>query len=162
MSADVHARAQELIVAGAASAAEQRWLEEHLANCRECGGLLERAQAVRTALRTTPLMADPNLVDATKRRVLRFAIEIRERESHRWLVRLSIGVTAVLTWVSIPLLWQAAQWVGSRTPEPQLASLLVFLGFGLLPALLAGGAALAARHGSTPGQVPTSHVKGES
>lgn len=156
-----HSRAKDLIVGGTTNASDDRWLQQHLAACNECSALLDRTQAVRSALRSAPVMADPQMVAATRRRALRFAAELRERESHRWLVRLSIGVTAVLTWVSIPLLWQAAQWVGSRTPEPQLTSLLVFLGFGLFPALLAGAAALAARHGSASSQVPTSHVKGE-
>ncbi len=158
---DEHIRAKELIVSGTANAADERWLQEHLAACTSCAAFLERAQAVRSALHSAPLMADPQMVAATRRRALRFAAELRERESHRWLVRISVGVAAVLTWVSMPLLWQAAQWVGSRTAQPQLTSLLVFLGFGLLPALLAGGAALAARHGSARGQVPPSHVKGE-
>lgn len=156
-----HTHAKELIVSVAENADDERWLQEHLAACGECAAFLERAQAVRSALRSSPVMADPQMVAATRRRALRFAAELQERESHRWLVRISVGVAAVLTWVSIPLLWQAAQWVGNRTPAPQLASLLVFLGFGLLPALLAGGAALAARHSSTQSQVPTSQVKGE-
>ena len=158
---DEHIRAKELIVSGAPSAAEERWLQEHLSGCSQCASFFDRTQAVRSALRSSPIMADPKMVAATRRRALRFAAELQERESHRWLVRISVGVAAVLTWVSMPLLWQAAQWFGSRTPEPQLASLLVFLGFGLLPALLAGGVALAARHGSAPARVPTSQLKGE-
>ena len=158
---DDHIRAKELIVSGAANAADERWLQEHLSGCSQCAAFLDRTQVVRSALRSSPIMADPQMVAATRRRALRFAAELQERESYRWLVRLSIGVAAVLTWVSLPLLWQAAQWFGSRTAQPQLTSLLVFLGFGLLPALLAGGAALAARYGSASGRVPTSHVKGE-
>jgi hypothetical protein len=162
MTADVHTRAKELIVGGTSSAEEQRWLSEHLASCRECGGLLQRAQAVRTALRTVPVMADPNLVNATQRRVLRFASEQRERESNQFLIRVTIAVAAVLTWVSVPLLWQAAQWVGGFTPQPQLTAVLAFLLVGILPAVLAGAAALAARRGSgREQQQATIHWKGE-
>jgi anti-sigma factor RsiW len=156
-----HTRAQELIVAGAENAADERWLQEHLAGCPECAALLDRAQAVRSALRSAPLMADPQMVAATLRRALRFAAEMRERESHRMLVRLSIGVAAVLAWVSMPLLWQAALWVGAQTTQPQVTALLVFLGFGLLPAVLAAAAALAARQGSASHQVSTLHSKGD-
>ncbi len=158
---DEHIRAKELIVSGAANAADERWLQEHLNACTSCAAFLDRAQAVRSALRSSPLMADPQMVAATRRRALRFAAELQERESYRRLVRLSIGVVAVLTWVSMPLLWQAARWIGGHTAQPEVTTLLVFLGFGLLPALLAGLAALAARHGSGSGQVSTSHVKGE-
>jgi anti-sigma factor RsiW len=158
---DEHIHAKELIVSGTASPADERWLQEHLAACSECAALLDRAQAVRSALRSAPLMADPKMVDATRRRALRFAAELQERESHRLWMRLSIGVAAVLAWVSMPLLWQAAQWVGAQTMQPQLTAVLVFLGFGLLPALLAGAAVLAARQGSGGHQLPTLHSKGE-
>ncbi len=161
MTADVHARAKELIITGTASAEEQRWLHEHLASCRECGGLLQRAQTVRTALRTVPVMADPNLVNATKRRVLRFAAEQQERESYKFLVRVTIVLAAVVTWVTVPLLWQFSEWVGGFTAQPRLAAFVVFVFAGFLPAILAGIAGLAARRGRRDAEQATLHFKGE-
>ena len=162
MSADVHTRAQELILAGSGSAEEQRWLEEHLATCHDCGGLLQGAQAVRSALRSTPIMADPAMVAATVRRTLRFAAEQREQESYRFLVRVTIALAAMLAWSSVPLLWQAAQWAAGFTPQPQLAAVGIFSVFGIMPAVLATAAALAARGSSTAAHsYSSSHFKGD-
>jgi hypothetical protein len=162
MSADVHTRAQELILTGSASAEEQRWLEEHLATCRDCGGLLQGAQAVRSALRSTPIMADPAMVAATVRRTLRFAAEQREQESHRFLLRVTIALAAMLAWISVPLLWKAAQWAAGFTPQPQLAAFGIFSLVAVVPAVLAAVAALAARGSSSPANSYSSlHSKGD-
>ena len=54
----------------------------------------------------------------------------------------SVAVAALFAWISVPLLWQAASWLGSLTPEPQAAAITVFATVALTPALLAAAAAL--------------------
>jgi len=142
MSQDVHTRAQQLIVAGTADAAEERWLHEHLAGCARCAALLERARAVRSALRSVAVTADPAMVEAAKQRLLRHALELAERESRRWMLTASVAMSALFAWISVPLLWQAASWAGSRTSSPQSAAIAVFMMAAVTPALLAWAAAL--------------------
>jgi len=149
MSGNMHERAQELIVVGAESASDERWLQEHLAGCGQCSALLERTQAVRSALHSLPLTADPAMVEATQRRALRYALELGERESHRWLLTLSTVVVAGLAWLTVPLLWQASSWLGGMTSAPQAATLAVYLTAAVVPAVLAAAAVMATRNGST-------------
>ena len=142
MSQDVHLRAKELIVSGSTSAADERWLQEHLATCPSCAALLDRAHSVREALHSVPLMADPEMVAAAQQRLLRHALELSERESRRWMLTASVAVAALFAWISVPLLWQLARWLGEMTPAPQTAAITVFLGAAFTPALLAFAAAL--------------------
>lgn len=138
---NTHERAKELIIAGAATAEEQRWLGEHLAGCVGCAALLARTQALRSALRSAPVTADAAMVEATKQRLLRHALELAERESRRWMLTASVAMAALFAWISVPLLWQAASWVGERTSSPAAATVTVFLGVAFLPALLAAAGA---------------------
>lgn len=142
MSQDVHTRAKELIVGGATSVAEERWLQEHLAACAGCGALLERAHAVRDALHSTPLTADPEMVAAAQRRLLRHALELSERQSRRWMLTASVAVAALFAWISVPLLWQFARWLGGMTSSPQATTITVFLMVAFTPAVVAAAAAL--------------------
>jgi anti-sigma factor RsiW len=145
---DPHIRAKELLVTGA-SAAEQHWLEQHLAECTDCAATRERAQAVRAALHSVPVTASPAMVEATQKRMLRHALELSEREARRWMLTASVALATLFAWITVPLLWQASRWVGDMTAEPQAAALAIFLTTSLLPALLAGAAALALRHSGT-------------
>ena len=144
---NLHQRAQGLILidAGAGSASDERWLQQHLAACEGCSALLERAQAVRSALHSLPLTADPAMVEATRRRALRYAVELGERESRRRLLTVSGVVIAGLSWLTVPLLWQAASWLGGMTSAPQAAALAVYIFAGTLPALLAAVAMMGLR-----------------
>ena len=142
MSHDPHIRAKELIVGGATDAAEQRWLQEHLAGCPGCAALLERAQTVREALHSVPLTADPEMVAAAQQRLLRHALELSERESRRWMLTASVAVAALFAWISVPLLWQVATWAGGMTSWPQATTIAVFAMAALTPAMLAAAAAM--------------------
>jgi len=146
---NLHERAQELIFAGAGSAADDRWLQAHLAGCGECSALLERAQAVRSALHSLPIIADPAMVEATQKRMLRHALVLSERESRRWMLIASVAIATLFAWITVPLLWQASRWVGDMTSQPQAFTLVIFLTISLLPAVLAGAAAFAVRNNTT-------------
>lgn len=148
MTSDVHGRAQELIVGGAASPADERWLQEHLAACPHCAGSLERAQAVRSALRSVSVTADPAMVEAAQKRMVRHALELTERESRRWMLTASVAIAALFAWITVPLLWQAATWLGGMTSAPEATAVAVFLFTGVVPALLGAAAALGLRNGS--------------
>jgi anti-sigma factor RsiW len=145
MKQDAHIRAQESIVGGAARANDERWLQEHLAGCPRCAGLLDRAHAVRSALRSVAVTADPAMVEAAQKRLLRHALELSERESRRWMLTASVAVAALFAWISVPLLWQAATWLGNLTAAPEAATILVFLMAALTPAVLGAAAALGLR-----------------
>jgi hypothetical protein len=147
MSADPHIRAKELIVSGG-SAADQRWLQEHLRSCPDCAATLDRAQAVRAALHSASISATPELVAAAQQRVLRHALVLAESEGRRWMITASIAIAALFTWISVPLLWQAANWIGNMTLVPQAAAITIFVSAAISPALLAAAAAMAARSDS--------------
>ena len=143
MTHDPHARAQELILSGEMSAGDERWLQEHLAGCTECSGLLQRTELVRRALRSVPIMADPAMVEATRRRALSYGRELQERESRRWLIAIAVVLSIVVTSATIPLAWVSAEWLGTWTGWSLTALVVLFLGAYFLPTVLAAAAALA-------------------
>ncbi|MBI2679161.1 MAG: hypothetical protein HYX28_10315 [Candidatus Koribacter versatilis] len=142
MSHDAHTRAKESIVGGTSDAAEQRWLQKHLAACADCAALLDRAHAVRDALHSAPLTAHPAMVAAAQQRLLRHALELSERESRRWMLTASVAVATLFAWISVPLLWQLARWLGEMTPAPAATTIAAFVVVASTPALLAAAAAL--------------------
>ncbi len=144
MKYDAHMRAQELILsADAMTAGDERWLQEHLSGCSECGALARRADAVRGALRSVPIMADPAMVEATRQRALHYARELQEHESRRWFLVMAAAFSIVLTSATVPLAWIGAEWVGSWSGWSLAAIVLLFLGAYFLPTILAAAAALA-------------------
>ena len=149
MNADLHTRARDLLLAdGAAHIEDDRWLQEHLATCPDCSAFLERAQSVRSAFHSLPLTADPAMVEATKQRALRYAIELGEHESRRRMLFVSIAVATGFAWLTVPLLWQGSVWIGGLTATPEAAAVMVFFTAGIVPALLAAAVAMALRNGS--------------
>ena len=143
MTHDAHERAQELILAADdMTAADQRWLQEHLGGCNECGALARRAETVRGALRSVPIMADPGMVEATRRRALNYAHELQERESRRWLIIVAVAFSIVLTAATLPLAWISAEWIAGSAGWSVAAIVLLFLGAYFLPTIVAAAAAL--------------------
>ena len=143
MNHDPHARAQELILSGEMNAADERWLQEHLATCTECSGLLQRTELVRRALRSVPIMADPAMVEATRRRALSYAHELQERESRRWLIGIAATFAIVLTSATAPVAWMGAEWLGGWAGWSLTGVVALFAGAYFLPTILGTAAALA-------------------
>jgi anti-sigma factor RsiW len=143
MNNDLHARAQELLLSGEVSAGDERWVQEHLASCSECGALLRRVEAVRSALRSVPIMADPAMVEATRRRALGHARELAERDSRRWFLAIATAFSILLTSATVPLAWMGAEWLGGWAGWSLSAIVLLSFGVWSLPTILAAAAALA-------------------
>jgi anti-sigma factor RsiW len=145
MSADVHANAGQLIAQARVegiSAAEQSWLQQHLAECERCA---EQAHATEEAIRALRGVAIPlprTLASRAQMRVRLRAQELREREPQRRLLWFTCGMSWALGVASAPYVWRIFEWLGKHTGIPKLA---LEMGFGLwwaIPALFAAAIVL--------------------
>ncbi len=145
MSADVHARAGQLIAqerVEGVSAAERSWLEQHLTECERCA---EQARATEEAIRALRGVAIPlprALASRAQMRVRLRAQELTEREPQRRLLWFTCGMSWVLGVGSAPYVWHIFEWLGKHTGIPKLA---LEMGFGLwwaIPALFAAAIVL--------------------
>ncbi len=140
MSAEWHARAEQLIArerVEGLSQTERDWLSAHLRDCARCA---ESARATDQALRSLRAMAIPlpsGLASRTQFRVRLRAQELREREPKRRALWLACAVSWVFGIASAPYVWRLFAWFGERTGVPKL---VWEVGFGLwwaIPALFA-------------------------
>jgi hypothetical protein len=140
MNAEIHARAEKLIAqehVEGISQADFTWLAAHLRECAACTQAAQQTNDALRALRGLPISVPRGLAERTRFRVQLRAQELREREPRSRLLWIMCAVSWALGIASAPYVWQAMQWVGSRTGAPRL---LVDLGFGLwwaIPALFA-------------------------
>lgn len=140
MNAEIHARAEKLIAqehVEGISQADFTWLAAHLRECAACAQVAKQTNDALRSLRGLPISVPRGLAERTRFRVQLRAQELREREPKSRLLWIMCAVSWALGIASAPFVWQAMQWVGSRTGAPQL---LVDLGFGLwwaIPALFA-------------------------
>ena len=145
MSADVHARAGQLIAqerVEGISAAERSWLEQHLTECASCA---EQAHATEEAIRALRGVAIPlprTLASRAQMRVRLRAQELGEREPRRRLLWFTCGMSWALGVGSAPYVWRIFEWLGKHTGTPKL---VLEMGFGLwwaIPALFAAAIVL--------------------
>lgn len=152
MKSDAHVRAQELILgAHEMEAADERWLHEHLSGCNECGALARRADAVRSALRSVPIMADPRMVEAAQLRARLYALELQEQSARRWFIVLASVISVAITAASVPAMWVGARWLGDWAGWSPTLTVVVVSSVWFVPTALAAAAAvalIAARRGS--------------
>jgi predicted anti-sigma-YlaC factor YlaD len=121
MSSENHERAREVLSAGSQiAAAEQKWLQEHLAHCAPCREYGDEIQQVVRALRALPFAAKPALVRATQTRVRERARELRMRRERLWLLCMSCVFVSVFALCSNALLWRVFAWLGkwAEVPDP--------------------------------------------
>ncbi len=145
MSADIHARAGQLIAqerVEGISTAERSWLEQHLAECERCA---EQARATEEAIRALRGVAIPlprALASRAQMRVRLRAQELREREPRQRLLWVTCGMSWALGIASAPYVWRLFEWLGKHTGTPKL---VLEMGFGLwwaIPALFAAAIVL--------------------
>jgi hypothetical protein len=140
MNADIHARAEKLIAQEhieGISQADFAWLAAHLRECATCAQAAHQTNDALRALRGVAISVPRGLAERTRFRVQLRAQELREREPKSRLLWIMCAVSWALGIASAPYVWQAMEWIGSRTGAPRL---LVDLGFGLwwaIPALFA-------------------------
>jgi hypothetical protein len=142
MSADIHARAQNLIAqerVEGISQAERDWLAAHLQECASCAQAAQRTgdalRALRSAMMTVQLSR--GLAERTRFRLQLRARELREREPRSALLWTMCAVSWGLGIVSASYVWRAIEWIGALTGAPRL---VLEFGFGLwwaIPALFA-------------------------
>jgi predicted anti-sigma-YlaC factor YlaD len=154
MSAHIHERARELLSGGSQIAsAEQKWLQDHLANCASCREYSDEIGQVVRALRALPFTAKPALVRSTQVRVRERARELRMRRERLWLLWISCGFVTVFALCSSALLWRGFAWIGKWAEVPDPVWQLGFAMFWIAPTIaasflfLAHGTHLADRNG---------------
>jgi predicted anti-sigma-YlaC factor YlaD len=158
MNRDIHDRARELLSASERTgAAEEAWLEQHLAQCAQCRVFGEEVGPVVRALRSVPFAATPDLVWSTQRRVRLRARELQSKRERLWLVWISCALVSAFAFLSNALLWQAFAWLGRRAQVPAAVWEVGFAMFWIAPTIaasflfLAHGTHLADRNGSAQG-----------
>jgi anti-sigma factor RsiW len=145
MSADVHARAGQLIAqerVEGISAAERSWLEEHLAECESCAEQARSTEEAIRALRGVAIPLPKSLASRAQMRVRLRAQELGEREPRQRLLWVTCGMSWALGVASAPFVWRAFEWLGKNTGTPKL---VLEMGFGLwwaIPALFAAAIVL--------------------
>jgi hypothetical protein len=145
MSAELHARAKELIAQErieGISQPERDWLSAHLQECARCAGLAHHTDRALRSMRAAAISLPEGLAGRTQFRVRLRAQELREREPRHRLMWNTCGVSWALGVSTAPYVWRIFEWVGQHTGAPKI---LLQLSFGLwwaIPALVAGAVML--------------------
>ena len=145
MTAELHARAEQLIAQErieAISRAEREWLSAHLQECARCTELARQTDQALRSMHTAAIPFPSGLGSRTQFRVRLRAQELREREPYNQLMWITCGVSWALGVATAPYVWRIFEWVGQRTGAPKI---LLQLSFGLwwaVPALIAGAVML--------------------
>jgi hypothetical protein len=134
MNQETHGRAEQLIAqerVEGISAADQSWLQQHLAECANCSArAVSTAQAIRS-LRGLSVALPPLLASRTQFRVQMRAQQLRSEP--RWrMVWVACGMSWAFGAVTAPYVWRGLEWVGHRMGLPNI---VWELGFGLWWAL---------------------------
>ena len=121
MNGHEHERAVDLIsrreIEGVTEA-EARWLESHLAECADCSEYEVAMGSAEQAMRSFTVMATGSLVASTQARVQARAVELRERESRRFLVAISFAMGVVFSTLSAWAWWKVGGWMVERFSLP--------------------------------------------
>lgn len=131
MSAEVHARAEQLLAkerVEGISQAERDWLSAHLQGCERCAEFARQTEQALRALRTAAIPLPSGLASRTQFRVRLRAQEMREREPKRRAMWLACAISWAFGIASAPYVWRLFAWFGERTGVPKL---VWEVGFGL-------------------------------
>jgi hypothetical protein len=141
MNGHEHDRAVDLInrreVEGV-SEADARWLESHLAACEDCSQYELALSGAERAMRSFTVMATGSLVESTRARVHARVVQLRERDSRRFLIAISFAMGVVFSTLSAWAWWKVGGWMVERfsLPSSMVGPGVVF--FWLVPAILLG------------------------
>jgi hypothetical protein len=134
MNEEMHARAEQLIAqerVEGISSADQRWLQQHLAECAACAARAGATERAIRSLRGLSVMLPPGLASRTQFRVRMRAQQLRSEP--RWrLVWAACGISWAFGAATAPYVWRGLEWAGHRLGMPNF---VWELGFGLWWAL---------------------------
>ena len=134
MRQELHARAEQLIAqerVEGISTADQRWLQQHLAECARCTARAGATEQAIHSLRGLSVVLPPTQASRTQFRVRLRAQQLRGEP--RWrLVWAACGVSWAFGAVTAPYVWRGLEWAGHRMGVPNF---IWELGFGLWWAL---------------------------
>ena len=134
MSKELHVRAEQLIAQErieGISAADQRWLRQHLAECEKCAALADVTEQAIRSLRGISVALPKTLASRTQFRVRLRAQQLRGEP--RWrMVWAACGISWAFGAATAPYVWRGLEWAGHRMGLPNI---VWELGFGLWWAL---------------------------
>jgi hypothetical protein len=138
MSQELHARAEQLIAqerVEGISTADQRWLQQHLAECAGCAARAAATEQAIRSLRGLSVSLPAALASRTQFRVRMRAQQLRGEP--RWrVVWAACGISWAFGAATAPYVWRGLEWAGHRLSIPNF---IWELGFGLwwaLPAVV--------------------------
>lgn len=136
MSQELHARAEQLIAQArieGISAADQRWLHQHLAECATCAARANATEQALRSLRGFSVLLPPGLAARTQFRVRIRAQQLRGEP--RWrMVYAACGISWAFGAATAPYVWHGLEWVGHRLGLPNIVWELSFGLWWALPA----------------------------
>lgn len=158
MSEDIHQKAASLIAASRVeglSIADRAWLDSHLDTCAACAAHAESLNDTLAALRSFRVTLEPEVLEATRRRVRVRAQELKERQAR---VR-GLWIACVFSWLlgacSAPLLWFIFRSMGNYLDLPRSMWVFAMGIYWIVPAAL-GAAVLAKKWASATEEEDTS------
>ncbi len=131
MTAELHARAEQLIAKeriDGISQAEGEWLTAHLQDCVRCVELARQTDQALQSMHTAAIPFPRGLASRAQFRVRLRAQELREREPKRRALWAACAVSWAFGFASAPYVWRLFAWFGERIGVPKL---VWELGFGL-------------------------------
>ncbi len=140
-----HERAFELtcmLFGGAISQSDQKWLDLHLASCRQCVLQMEQMQRTVASLKTVSISANSDLVQSTQRRVRGLCVASNARGQRLRPIWAASAVASALMAVGTPYLWQSFDLAGHWLQVPDLLWQMGFLVAWFTPAMTAAALAV--------------------
>ena len=137
MSQELHARAAQLMAqerVEGISAADQLWLQRHLAECASCTARASATEQAIRSLRGLSVALPPALASRTQFRVRMRAQQLRGEP--RWrMVYAACGISWAFGAATAPYVWRGLEWVGHRMGLPDIIWELSFGLWWALPAV---------------------------
>lgn len=140
MNPDDHERARRLIAQSAiegCGAADNAWLDSHLARCAECAREARALANVLASLRELPVEAPPALVNRTRLAVRRRSAGAAQQEQGSGLLWAALALSAIWMAASLRFAWWTCEWLGQTMGVPAPVWQACFLASWFFPATLA-------------------------
>jgi hypothetical protein len=121
MNTNEHGRAIDLLTlrdVEGISENDARWLESHLAECRECAGFEMALSGAQQAVRSVTVMASAGLVQATQNRVHARAEQLREHQARMVLIGVSFCLGVLTSTLTAWIWWKCGAWVADKLGLP--------------------------------------------
>jgi anti-sigma factor RsiW len=138
MTNDIHARARELMLDGAAgllSTAETTELMRHLAECEACRAEQDELSSSVSVFKKASAVTAPPFLAARTRAGVRFRAEqLTGSDQRRRVISIALIFDIAWTFLSIWLMFNAAQWFGFATASSWVW-IVAISWFWLLPGL---------------------------